>query len=257
MHQAQSYITNNLLPGTPPISTIRSYALSQSESSSLLKNLKSDAVSYTYSATVSMGDAISGASKNLFTWTTVKLYYSTFYAFRALLALNGICIFYVGKKPYCIEVQPGRSANKRDGQTHKIILNEFRSRNIEPSLLTQQIDLEDPLEWLMAKREDANYKNAKFCEPSIPKHFRKIVDFGLRRAVREYLLDTSSLYLFDPDHAILAYPLKTLQALYKEIVSPGNFTPKKEEIVYLCQLFNDQQGPLPEINSVLRECLIS
>jgi hypothetical protein len=223
----------------------------------LLNHLKGDAVSYTYSATVSIGDAISGVRKELFTWTTVKLYYSTFYAFRALLALNGVCIFYIGRKPYCIEVKPGQTAKKRAGQTHKVVLDEFKNRNIEPSLLSQQIDLEDPLVWLISKREDANYKDAKFCEPNVPNHFKKIVDFGLRQAVKEYLLDTSSLYLFDPDHAILAYPLKTLQILYEQIVSPGNFNFRDEEVSYLCQLFSDQQGPIPEMNSVLRACLKS
>jgi hypothetical protein len=258
IHQAQAYIRNNLITaGSPPSSTVESYTLNLAESRRLLNYLKSDAVSYTYSSTVSMGDAISGARKELFTWTTVKLYYSTFYAFRALLALNGVCIFYIGTKPYCIEVEPGKSPVKRNGQTHKIILSEFKKQNIEPSLLSQQIDLEDPPEWLMTKREDANYKSAKFCEPNVPRHFKKIVDFGFRYALETYLLDNSSLYLFDPDHAILAYPLKTLQVLYKQIVLPENFTFENEEVSYLCQLFSDHQGPIPEMNRVLRACLRS
>jgi len=253
-HQAQAYIST-LLPGTPNASTVESYALNLSESNRLLSYLKGDAISYTYSATVSIGDAVLGTRKELFTWATVKLYYSTFYAFRALLAVNGVCIFYIGTKPYCIEAKPGQSARRRDGQTHKVILKEVENRNIEPSLLSQQIDLEEPLEWLMTKRECANYRDAKFCEPNIPNHFKKIVDFGVRRAVEEYLLDTSSLYLFDPDHAILAYPLKVLQVLCKYMVSTENFTFRDEEVSYLCRLFSDQKGPIPEMVSVLKACL--
>jgi len=113
MHQAQAYIRDALLPSTPSFSKFDSYVLSPSESSQLLKRLKGDAVSYTYSATVSIGEAISGAEKGLFTWTTVKLYYSIFYAFRALLALNDVCIFYIAKKPYCIEVKPGQTGVSR------------------------------------------------------------------------------------------------------------------------------------------------
>lgn len=257
MHQAQAYIRNNLLPGTPSVSLVESYTLNLSASNSLLNHLKSDAISYTYSATVSIGDAVLGARRKLFTWATVKLYYAAFYALRALLALNSVCIFYVGTKPYSMEVRPGQAATKRDGQTHKVVLNEFKNRNIEPFLLSQQIDLEDPLEWLMERREEANYKNARFCEPNIPPHFKKIVDFGLRQSLKEYILDNSGLYVFDPDHAILAYPLKTLQILYAKIVSPGGFTFRDDEVSYLCQLFSDQHGPIPEMSNIIRTCLRS
>lgn len=251
-HQAQAYI-QTLLPTTPSKIVIESLTLNQSEARVLLKYLKSDAVSYIYSATISVGDAIIGVNKQLFTWATVKLYYATFYALRALLALDNICIFYIGTKPYLIEVKAGKCPQKRDGQTHKVVLDEFSNRNTEPSLLSQEIDLEKPLDWLMIKREEANYKIAKFYEPNIPEHFKKIAAFGVRQSIKEYLLDKSDLYLFDQEHAILAYPLRSIQLVYKKIRATGNFELQDDEINYLCQLFNDKNGPIPESHKMLRE----
>ncbi|QMS91011.1 hypothetical protein HUN01_26765 [Nostoc edaphicum CCNP1411] len=172
---------------------------------------------------------------------------------RLIEPIHNICIFYIGKKPYLIEVQAGKCPQKRDGQTHKVVLDEFSKRNTEPSLLSQLIDLEKPLNWLMIKREDANYKIAKFYEPNIPEHFKKIVEFGVRKSIKEYLLDKSDLYLFDQDHAILAYPLRSIQLVYKKIKATGNFQLQDDELHYLCQLFNDKNGPIPEIHKMLRE----
>ena len=250
-HQAQAYIST-LIPGTSSASAIQNHVLNLMQANCLLNYLKSDALSYIYSAIVSIGDATVSIRKDLFTWATVKLYYATFYAFRASLALDSICIFYIGKKPYALEVNPGKTPVKRDGQTHQIVLNEFRRRQPGHFLLSQQIALEDPLNWLVNKREEANYRNAKFCEPNVPKHFEKIINYGLRQSIKEYLLDSSDLYIFDPDHAILAYPLRSLQLVYEKMLTVPNFHLKDDEVNYLCQLFRDQKGPIPEMYDLLK-----
>jgi hypothetical protein len=252
MHQSQKYISEELLPGTPSRSQIENYFLGLAEASKLVNFLGGDSIGYTYSATISIGDATLNIQKGLYTWATVKLYYSTFYAFRALLALNKICIFYVGRKPYALEVKAGKAPRKKDGPTHKVVLEEFRSWNSGHFLLSQQIGLSDPLEWLMEKREDANYKQAKFCEPEVPNHFKRIIDSGLRQSIQEYLSDTSGIYTFDPDHSMIAYPLKVLDFLYKEVYASGDFSLRKEDIIYLCNLFKDKKGPISCINTLIK-----
>jgi hypothetical protein len=170
---------------------------------------------------------------------------------RSLLALDGICIFYVNTKAFAIQAQAGQSPRKRNGQTHKIVLEEFKNQNPGHLLLSQTIEYKDPLNWLMEKREHANYKIAKFCEPHIPSHFIKIVSNGLRLAIKDYLNDSLNLYLFDPDHAMLAYPLRVIQIAYQKINTPGAFSLRKSEIQYLCKLFKDKSGPIPEMQSML------
>lgn len=255
MHQAQNYIDSNLLIGLSQPNLIVNHSISSSQASALLNRLHSDAVDYLYSSIISIGDAVSGIANGLYTWSTVKLYYATFYAFRSLLALEKVCIFYIGRKAYALDAIPGGIANKRDGQTHKVVLNEFRSRAIAPFLLSQTIDLSDPLTWLTERREEANYKNPKFCEPTVPQHFEKVVDTGIRISLKEYLSDTSGLYLFDPDHAMLAYPVSGLRVILQKVASVQAFMFTSNEVSYLCGLFNDRLGPIPEINEIFKSCL--
>src|ERR1035437_959569 len=56
----------------------------------------------------------------------------------------------------------------------KAVLDAFRLYRKSSVLISQQIGTEDPFTWLMARRESANYKNPKFCEPSAPPHFKLI-----------------------------------------------------------------------------------
>jgi len=256
-HQAQLFANDNLLNTASNISSIENNSLDSAQAFALKKCLRNDALSYIYSSIVSVGSATLDIKKELLTWATVKLYYATFYGLRSLLALNGICIFYFKSSnksiPFILIAQPGQVPRKsKIGSTHKLVLSEFKRQNFEPHLLSQLIGVQEPLEWLIERREEANYKIAKFTEPNIPKHFEKIIDFGLRRVTREYLLDSSDLYTFDPDHAVLSYPLKVIQIAYKKLLVSGNFSFRDDEVSYLCELFADQNGPIPEIYSLFK-----
>lgn len=253
MHRAPTHI-KTLFPGTPSDTVIKAHVISNVEATTICSCLHNDAVSYIYSATITIADALRGIRQNFFTWATVKLYYATFYSCRALLALDDICIFYMGKKPFSIEVKAGNSPQtKGRNTTHKIVLNEFRSQGIAPRLISQDIEYVDPLTWLMTKREEANYNVAKFQEPNIPKHFQKIIDSGIRQTVTSYLQDSSDLYLFDADHAIVAYPLKTLQYAYNKMKTFNNLKLTNPEISHLCNLFKDNRGPIPEVHKMIRD----
>jgi hypothetical protein len=252
MHKAPTYI-GTLFPSNPSDTDVKSYVINSAKAVQIRNRLHNDAISYIYSATITMGDAVRGIKQNLFTWATVKLYYVTFYSCRALLALDDICIFYVGTKPFSLEVRSGNSPQKKKGQTHKIVLNEFKNQSVMPRLISQDIEYVPPLQWLMTKREEANYKVAKFQEPEIPEHFQKIADIGIKQALTTYIQDSSDIYLFDADHAIVAYPLKTLQNAYGKMKTFGNLNLTDREKSYLCSLFKDNHGPIPEIHTMIRD----
>ncbi|MCP4699349.1 MAG: hypothetical protein GY862_21255 [Gammaproteobacteria bacterium] len=247
MHKSQNYIRASILPGTPSASDIESRVLNGPEAKLLLNHLHNDAAGYLYSATVSLGDAISGIRNNLLTWATVKLYYTTFYALRAFLAFDGVCLFYIGTKPCSIEARSGNVAKKENGSTHKAVMNIFSIHAPSHFLLSQKIDSEQPLSWLINRREEANYRNARFCEPGIPKHFEKIVELGIRNAIQCYMKDSLNLLLFDPEHAILSYPLMVLQCSYIEFRKFDTLNYTEREYKYLRTLLRDQDGPIPEI----------
>jgi hypothetical protein len=256
-HQAQQYITQTIFSGNPSVATIEQYSLNQTQAFGLSRCLKNDAINYLYSSIVSVGDATFGINRKLLTWATVKLYYATFYALRSLLALDGICIFYVKSSstkntPFIVNAQASATPKKaKIPGTHKLVIDTFKKNNIEPILISQPIESQDPLEWLMEKREQANYKIAKFSEPQVPKHFEKIINSGLRRAIHDYLTDSLNLYLFQPDHAILAYPLKTIQITYNKILATGNMAFVEDELKYLCQLFHDDKGQISDMYNFL------
>ena len=121
----------------------------------------------------------------------------------------------------------------------------FRHHNLDPFLLSQPIGVEDPLDWLMNLREDANYKVARFVEPDIPEHFLKLSKIGIRRACQAYLTD--KIYLFDPDHAILAYPLALLERTCSAFQEYSLLMQKKEDITFLQGLFSDNKGPMAHV----------
>jgi uncharacterized protein (UPF0332 family) len=249
VHQSQIYIDNTILSNT----LLSNVYLNSSQVDSLLNCLNNDAKSYIYSATVSVGDAILGLRYNRFTWATVKLYYSTFYSLRAFLALDNICIFYHNRKPYYLEVESGKSPQKASGTTHKVVLEEFKRLNTNHLLLSQEIDLANPLNWLMEKREESNYKNAKFTEPEIPVHFTKIMQSQIRGAIEAYLTDSDDFYTFDKDHAILAYPLKCIQLVYKKIQLQEQPSFSIDDMNYLCNLFTDTKGnKIPAICKIIK-----
>lgn len=251
MHKSQKYLTTSIYPGTPSTALIVSHILSASEARKLKSSLKEDAVDYLYSAAVSLGDALCGATRNLFTWATVKLYYSVFYAMRARLALKGFCLFYIGKRPFSIFSEAGQLARKEEGQTHKLVMKLFGRHDLDHFMLSQPIGVENPLKWLMDLREDANYRNARFIEPNIPQHFIKLSKNGIRKSCQAYLCDKSALYLFDPDHAILAYPLSFIERTFLEFQGSGLSVQKKDDMSFIQELFSDEKGPL----SILMEFL--
>ncbi len=247
MHRSQSYLTSVIYPRTTNKASIATRIISSSEALTLELLLKEDAADYLYSATVSLGDALGGITRGLFTWATVKLYYSTFYALRARLALKGLCLFYMGNHPFSIRAQAGQIASKEKGQTHKIVLDLFRRHNLDPFLLSQQIDMDDPLQWLMNLREEANYKVARFPEPNVPRHFVKLSQVGVRRACQSYISDNTATYIFDPDHAILAYPLSLIERSYADFHEHGLPPQRKEDMPFFLRILSDEKGTLAHV----------
>lgn len=253
MNRAQWFIGNTVIVGSQSRIQICSRALSGAEANSLDAYLSHDAYSYLYSAMISVADAIRGIQARLLTWATVKLYYATFYTVRSILALDRRCVFYVGRKPYSLEVRPGCTPTKEKGQTHKVVLEAFRRNCSEPFFMSQPIEQLNPLDWLMTKREEANYHIAKFSEPQVPAHLDRIVQSGVRLAMKEYMTPGGDPFVFDPDHAILAYPARIMARGIERNKASGCWIASADELRYLKRLFKDSHGPIPELYALLEQ----
>lgn len=181
------------------------HVVTQTEASTLSAGLEIDRASLLYCAAVSLVDAIRGLELEFYSWSTVKLYYCVFYAYRSILAANGISIVYEKRKPLIIEAKKGAVSRKASGTSHAVVLKCFAETFPNHSLLSQEIDLQPPHDWLMNLREEANYRMGRFWEPTCPVHLSAIQRLGIRSAITSYLND--GLFAFDADHAAVAYPL--------------------------------------------------
>jgi len=242
VHQAGLFLSSSVYSGLRP-NAIAGRALSGFEATAVKKHLHADSIGYYYSSIVSVADSLRSFESRCYTWATVKLYYSVFYSLRAMLAMNDVCLFYIGTKPYFMKIFSGGVAEKCEGTTHKCVLNLFvKFFSSSSHLLSQEIDLKKPLDWLMDRREESNYKTAKFPEPIAPKHFEKIISAGLNRAVGAYVRDGEMLFAFDPDHAMLAYPIMVLSAVAAEIKSKCLYSLGNDDKKYVSELFVKDSG---------------
>lgn len=246
VHKTQAYFNAAVMsaPSVPPESGI---TLNTTNAASLQLYLQDDARNYVYSSAVSIADAVQAIDRELYSWSTVKLYYALFYALRAILAANSLAIIYHnnGRKntPYLLRCCQGQRPVKLSGNTHKIVIKEFCNVFPDSPLLSQMIEFRRPFDWMMDRREEVNYKNVRFSEPLVPDFFRGVIKSSMRLTVAAYVNDVSSTYAFDPDHAILALPIKVLSIAARSIVETN---PKlkfsEEDQAYIFSLFRDQHG---------------
>jgi hypothetical protein len=191
---------------------------------------RNDANKLLHNAIVTYADAIAGIEHQRYSWAVVKLYYCTFYAVRGILYENGIILIYLNGKPLQIVCSPGERATPPPksvaGSTHKWAYHTFQTRFPSNPLLSQQIDNLVPFQWMMKQREEVNYKRAMCYEPGCPKIFNKTIGEDVRKQIVQYLDDDT--LAFDPDHAILAFPLyvlgyagKNRRSLNSRVISSG------------------------------------
>lgn len=247
MHRAQRYFDTVInSAGHAPAGV----ALNPITAGMLELELAEDAKSYLYSAVVSVGDAIQGIQREMFSWPTVKLYYAVFYALRAVLAAHKCAILYhvVGQKgtPYRLRAESGQAPIKLSGNTHKVILQQYAAHFPAAPMVTQLIGADKSFDWMMDRREEVNYKNARFHEPATPPFFKKIASGNLRHLLLAYISDNGATFAFDPDHAILALPIAAIQAAKTAFAAMGPpAVLAADDAKFLAGLFRDRHGEMP------------
>jgi uncharacterized protein (UPF0332 family) len=243
MHHAQAlvdgYVTR--LAWARPIA---GRVITVHEALSLSPCLEEDAKNYLFSAAVSLADALRGMQAGFYSWATVKLYYASFYSLRSILASSGNCIVYDVDKPRGIEAIAGTVCVKLTGVTHKVVAGFFQTKLPHHHLLTQQIGLESPVDWLTSLREEANYRRGRFWEPSTPRHLAKILRIGIRRAINAYLEDSADLYAFDPEHAMVAFPLAAMVDAASRLRTGSWNGFSDDDVAFLRGALSDKSGSL-------------
>lgn len=236
--------------GVKPANIVSAAPISHLDATSLSLKLNADGIRCLYSSFVSVADALRGIEGGFYSWSGVKLYYSVFYALRASLAFSGTAIFYLDRSPLWIEIRPGATPQRGTGTTHKFVMSLFSQKESNSTLLSQPIDSVSALSWLQERREEFNYTNAKFCEPTCPTCFRHLPTSGVRRLVGAYLADQSFSYAFDPEHAMLAYPIEVLKFVITQKAPNDAFEDSDRTI--LRSILADKLGPLSFFEDLIR-----
>jgi hypothetical protein len=223
--------------------------LAPAERQALELRLREDAKDYYQSSLISLIDGLRSLSAGFFSWGTVKFYYSVFYALRSRLALSGECIFYVDQKPRHISISVTSTASKLKGTTHKCVLDRFATTSSLDFFLSQDIANEPPLNWLVNKREEVNYKLARFSEPVAPSYMAYAATTELRQMLSAYLSD--DIYIHDPDHAIVAFPFRLVVDLRARLLNSGITPLLQAELDFIAEHMRDRAGIITAMNSLL------
>lgn len=198
-----------------PKKQIEATSITKQQAEQLRMALRKEARDLYYKAVVSFLEAIDGLEHNSYSWPTIELYYSVFYASKAYINMCGFALLRAERKLFYIKAQPKekfcRCTNTTDHKaTFEILERYFK----DDYLLSNQIDGINTYDWIMMKREDVNYKDCIFREPEAPEFWELINsasnDDNIKSVLDKLARDSEGLYIFQPDYAILGIPIKRL-----------------------------------------------
>lgn len=145
-------------------------------------------------------------------WACIKLYYSVYYSLRAWLESADEVHFWRDNKPYYSIARSGEVIHKGRGNSHSLVFYRFQQRFPNQSILSQDIDMDKPLDWIRSWREKMQYLNSGHFDPCMLEVLREWEKVGSRNILMSALSvdENSSQYssIFDSDYAIIAFPAR-------------------------------------------------
>lgn len=213
--------------------------LDSNESTALLQAMKNDLEEYYYKGILSFAEAISSIDRNLYSWATVKLYYSVFYFLRCSLACKGVAVVRAERILFYIRSRAGEHFFRcPDNTDHKGTMLTYRTLfQSSDMLLSNDIDSISTYEWLMKKREETNYKDISFHDPTPPDFWSQIANDlkskSMNSLIQESVQDAGIL-CFQEDYAILSIPVRRLCLTIEDMVNEGisfAFTDERQETI--------------------------
>lgn len=206
----------------------KSLQLDRAQANLLSLDLKEDAKDIYFKGVLSFFEAIKSIHSKLYSWATVKIYYSLYYFIRSAMAANDVALirhkslFYLRANE---GEQPISKRNKKYSSDHSGTINYFIDLFSSDILLSQPIGTTNAYEWILNKREQINYRERTFNEPSHSDFWdyiaSQVVNGNLEKLINDYYFDKYIL-CFQEENAILAIPLKrallTRERLYSESI---------------------------------------
>ena len=194
--------------------------------------LEEEIQNYYYKALLSYAESISSICKGHYSWATVKLYYSTFYALRASLACNDYVFIRAGiSRNHLLYVKlkygekPAKASSTSD---HRSTIDLYQKKFPSEWLLSQKIAEDDnditSYDWLIKRREEVNYKDTVFRDPSPSSMWECICSdletHSISDVISQLILDPWTL-CFQNEYAVLGIPTKRLFLTSKDLLNKG------------------------------------
>lgn len=213
---------------------VKTYTISSVDALALEEKLLLDAKDYFYNGLISLIEGINNVYKKSYSWGVVKLYYSLFYACRSYMAYKKICIFRA-LEVFRLDVSPNSSftgGGKEYKNTHKSVLNYFKSAFPSHYILSNEIDGSNALDWYEEVRNIVNYRASRFYEPKYLDILKKYENGQNLIEVIQDLIKDDVGNIFIEDFALLGIPLKFFSLMIKELSLDENIF-DSEDLDYL------------------------
>jgi len=157
-------------------------------------------------------------------WSTVKLYYSVFYALKVELHLNGLSIVRCNQI-FTTSAKSGSSVkkfNNKEKGDHAIAISLMVKYLSDYDIMqSSQIDGTNVYAWMKNLREIVQYKMRRPPELTKFDPFYSMDQMPPEDQVAMFLADADPYFCFDPDYAALAIPVKRMQLTSKNVKSQG------------------------------------
>jgi len=218
--------------------SLEAYTLPHQDENQVRKNLLDDGEDLFYKGLLSLGEGLDAVAQKRHSWAAVKLYYSVFYFLRASLAAKGYAII-KNKSQYLFDLRTGNSPIKKSStryrNDHIAVIHIYEDIVGENDILsTNSIDDNSVYIWLMDRRNQVHYRQRGFLEPDWMEEYAQakhaIEESKYSDLLDQYYHDDTPIYCFDPDHAIIAVPIRRAINTRNDLFNAGLTVFSKEKL---------------------------
>lgn len=206
--------------------TLRQTTLTKSQCQDLQILAKSDAQEIYVKGLITLCEAIRGIDTAAHSWAAIKLFYSVFYFIRASTLVR----WYATIKNsgfFVFDLQSGDLPSRQNSRNdHDCTFKLWKAVNNDSDvLLGNLIDGVESYAWLQANRDQVNYRQKSFLDPTPPDFLTlaasRAANGRLDELLKAYFEDSALVYCFQPDHASLCLPIRRLLATRQDLQSVG------------------------------------
>lgn len=216
--------------------------ITSEEAERFKETLEGDSKDFYFKGLLSLIEALSNIKNGLYSWATVKLYYSTYYLLRCSLTSKEVAVVRHKRELFYIRCNENEKFKQPSmNQDHQAIIDiSVKLFAEDDKLQSNLINDENSYEWLKDRREAVNYKSREFLEPVCPAFFTEISEniknSGIELLVKR-IIEDAYILTFQEEYAIIAIPLKRFLLTKETMLANGiDISLSKEKLEVLTKL---------------------